>query len=110
MLSTHILPEVSATCSRVIIINDGRVVAEDTPDNLTRRLLGGDNLQLEVRGPRRDVLARLRELPRVVTVEAAADGQDEVVVYTLACESGVDIREEVAASVVGAGWVCSSCG
>ena len=57
MLSTHILPEVSATCSRVIIINDGRVVAEDTPDNLTRRLLGGDNLQVEVRGPRQEVLA-----------------------------------------------------
>jgi ABC-2 type transport system ATP-binding protein len=104
MLSTHILPEVSATCSRVIIINDGRVVAEDTPDNLTRRLLGGDNLQLEVRGPRPEVLARLRELPRVVTVEAAADGQDDVSVYTLACESGADIREQVAASVVGSGW------
>jgi ABC-2 type transport system ATP-binding protein len=104
MLSTHILPEVSATCSRVIIINEGRVVAEDTPENLTRRLLGGDNLQLEVRGPRPDVLARLRNLPRVVTVEAAADGQDGVSVYTLACESGADIREQVAASVVGAGW------
>ena len=104
MLSTHILPEVSATCSRVIIINEGRVVAEDTPDNLTRRLLGGDNLQLEVRGPRPDVLARLRRLPQVVTVEAAADGQDGVSVYTLACESGADIREQVAASVVGAGW------
>jgi ABC-2 type transport system ATP-binding protein len=104
MLSTHILPEVSATCSRVIIINDGRVVAEDTPDNLTRRLLGGDNIQLEVRGPRPDVLARLRELPQVLTVEAAADGHDNVSVYTLACESGADIREQVAASVVGSGW------
>ena len=50
VLSTHILPEVSMTCGRVVIINKGRVVAEDTPDNLTHRLQGAAALRLEVRG------------------------------------------------------------
>ena len=104
MLSTHILPEVSATCSRVIIINDGRVVAEDTPENLTKRLRGADNLQLEVRGPRRDVLARLKRVPQVLSVQASGDGRDERSLYTVACELGADVREQLASTVVGSGW------
>jgi ABC-2 type transport system ATP-binding protein len=104
MLSTHILPEVSATCSRVIIINDGRVVAEDTPTNLTRRLRGADNLQLEVRGPRADVLAHLKGLPKVLDVQPSGDARDGRSTYTVACEVGTDVREQVAAAVVGRGW------
>ena len=104
MLSTHILPEVSATCSRVIIINDGRVVAEDTPENLTKRLRGADNLQLEVRGPRREVLARLKQVPQVLSVQASGDGRDGRSLYTVACELGADVREQLAATVVGSGW------
>jgi ABC-2 type transport system ATP-binding protein len=103
MLSTHILPEVSATCSRVIIINDGRVVAEDTPENLTRRLRGADNLQLEVRGPRREVLASLKRVPRVLNVEAT-DGRAGRTLFTVACEVGSDVREQLAAAIVGGGW------
>jgi ABC-2 type transport system ATP-binding protein len=103
MLSTHILPEVSAICSRVIIINDGRVVAEDTPDNLTRRLRGADNLQIEVRGPRKEVLSHLKSLPRVLDVQAGG-GADGRASYTVACELGADVREQVAAAVVAKGW------
>jgi ABC-2 type transport system ATP-binding protein len=104
MLSTHILPEVSATCSRVIIINDGRVVAEDTPDNLTKRLRGADNLQLEVRGPRQDVLSRLRKVPQVLSVQSSGDSRDGRTVFTIACELGADVREELAATIIGSGW------
>lgn len=103
MLSTHILPEVSATCSRVIIISEGRVVAEDTPENLTKRLRGADNVQLEVRGPRQEVLAHLRKLPRVLSVEAG-DGRDGRATFTVACELGTDLREQIASAVVGRGW------
>ena len=87
----------------MIIINDGRVVAEDTPDNLTRRLRGADNLQLEVRGPRREVLTSLKKVPRVLNVEAT-DGRDGRTVFTVACEVGSDVREQLAAAVVGGGW------
>jgi ABC-2 type transport system ATP-binding protein len=104
MLSTHILPEVSATCSRVIIINDGEVVAEDTPENLTKRLRGADNLQVEIRGPRQDVLARLKKVPQVLSVQASGAARDGRTVFTVACEIGSDVREQLAATVVGSGW------
>src|SRR5258708_14395337 len=55
ILSTHILPEVSMTCGRVVIINKGRVVAEDTPENLTHRLQGAATVRLEVRGDSPDL-------------------------------------------------------
>jgi ABC-2 type transport system ATP-binding protein len=103
ILSTHILPEVSATCQRVIIINDGEIAAIDTPDNLRRRLRGSETLQLEVRGPRDEVAKHLRSLPKVldVAVTGTADGRHS---YTVACELGADLREQVAAAVVQQGW------
>src|SRR2546423_6175481 len=70
VLSTHILPEVSMTCGRVVIINDGQVAAEDTPENLTKRLQGRDRVQLEVRAPKQDLLTTLRAVPGVTHVSA----------------------------------------
>src|SRR5688572_30335711 len=98
ILSTHILPEVSATCQRVIIINDGEIAAIDTPEALTRRLRGAETLQLEVRGPQDEVAQHLRRLPRVLDVAVTGDG-DGHSAFTLACELGADLREQVAASV-----------
>jgi ABC-2 type transport system ATP-binding protein len=111
ILSTHILPEVSMTCSRVIIINDGRVVAVDTPENLTRRLRGSEAIQVEVRGARNAVVDRLRRVPRVTSVDVAANGRAaDVSTYVVACELGADVREELAAAVVGNGFGLLSLG
>ena len=102
LLSTHILPEVSMTCNRVVIINGGRVVAEDTPENLTHRLRGAERINLEVRGPIEDVTGALRRMPNVTRVEAvAADGRPRFVVESVV---GQDIREDLASTVVGNGW------
>src|SRR5437867_1239465 len=68
ILSTHILPEVSMVCGRVVIINRGTVVAVDTPEALTRRLTGADRVAVTVRGPAREVERSLRQLPGVVGV------------------------------------------
>src|SRR4051794_6739545 len=103
ILSTHILPEVSATCQRVLIINDGEIAAEDTPDNLTRRLQGADTLQVEVRGPREAVMGQLRGLPHVMDV-TVGNGVDGTHTYTVAFALGHDLREQLAASIVGQGW------
>ena len=70
ILSTHILPEVSMTCGAVVIINQGRVVAVDTPGNLNRRLTGADRIALTVRGPADEVEERLVSLPHVLAVQA----------------------------------------
>jgi ABC-2 type transport system ATP-binding protein len=103
ILSTHILPEVSMTCDRVLIINEGNVVAEDTPQNLERRLRGTDSVLVEVRGPQEAVVQELRSLPRVlgVHVQEAKDQKVRLVVET---ELGSDIRELVAEAVVKGGW------
>jgi ABC-2 type transport system ATP-binding protein len=103
VLSTHILPEVSMTCGRVVIINKGRVVAEDTPDNLTHRLKGSAALRLEVRGAGDGVQSRLETLPGVLAVRVAASTGGGVTAFEVESESGQDVRGDVARAVVGAG-------
>jgi ABC-2 type transport system ATP-binding protein len=69
LLSTHILPEVSMLCSRVVIIDHGRVVAEDRPEHMTRALRGGERLVLEVEGLPEPVAERLRGVRGVASVQ-----------------------------------------
>ncbi|HSB60538.1 MAG TPA: ABC transporter ATP-binding protein, partial [Vicinamibacteria bacterium] len=68
VLSTHILPEVSMTCGRVVIINKGKVVAEDTPANLTRRLQGSGALRVDVRGDTGPAFDAMRLVPGVARI------------------------------------------
>jgi ABC-2 type transport system ATP-binding protein len=111
VLSTHILPEVAATCSRIVIISNGRVVAEDTPENLDRRLKGAESIAVTVRGPREAVTKALRSVPHVLSVQSdlQTDGNGRtplrgVGAYTVQSEVGADIREALASTVVKAGW------
>ena len=97
ILSTHILPEVSMTCGRVVIINKGRVVAEDTPDNLTHRLRGAATLRVEARGDAAAVEGALRAVPGVIAVRPSAGA------FEVEAESGRDVRADAARAVVGAG-------
>ena len=103
ILSTHILPEVSMTCERVVIINRGRVAAMDTPSNLQRRLQGADAVEVEVRGPAEAVQAALSALPQVQGVKRRAVGP-ELTSFEIDCEDGSDIREQVATTIVRQGW------
>jgi len=102
LLSTHILPEVSMVCNRVVIINGGQVVAEDTPDNLTKRLRGAERISLDVRDPNDKVQQALRRVPNVLAVEAQSiNGHSR---YLVDCAVGQDVREDLASTVVGNGW------
>lgn len=102
ILSTHILPEVGMTCSRVVIINNGKVVAVDTPENLTRQLSGTQKIELEVRGQKNSVLSCLQAVDNVVGVESVE--HDERRIYTVQCKSGADLRAQLAAAVVHGGF------
>ncbi|MHB1006206.1 MAG: ABC transporter ATP-binding protein [Chloroflexota bacterium] len=104
ILSSHILPEVSMTCNRVVIINEGRVAAVDTTENLTRRMQGSERVRLEVRGPRDEVLARLRQVDRVLRVDVVPGSDDGRATFEVESEPSSDARERVAAVVVSAGW------
>ena len=103
VLSTHILPEVSQTCQRVVIIAKGKVVAVDTPDNLTARLQGSETLYLQVDTDGGDVAAALAATAGVIRV-AEADRKNGVVGYEVESERGRDIRRDLARTVVGSGW------
>ena len=103
VLSTHILPEVSQTCERVVIINKGRVVAEDTPSNLTARLRGSETLYVQVDANGADASGALQRVPGVTRV-AEADRRDKAVGYEVQSESGRDVRRDLARAVVSGGW------
>src|SRR5205823_923830 len=73
VLSTHILPEVEQTCHRVIIIDRGKIVAVDTPQNLRLQLQGAERISIEVQGAVSEILSKLRAMPGVVDVRKIAD-------------------------------------
>ena len=103
ILSTHILPEVSQTCQRVVIINKGKVVAVDTPANLTARLRGSETLYIQVDAPASSAAAALGRVTGVTRV-AEADRRDGVVGYEVESERGTDVRRDLARAVVSSGW------
>src|SRR5437764_1617988 len=103
ILSTHILPEVSQTCQRVVIINRGKVVAVDTPENLTSRLRGSETMYLQVDASGADAAAILSKVSGVTRV-AIADTKGAAVGYEIDSDKGRDVRRELASAIVGRGW------
>ena len=103
LLSTHILPEVSVTCERVIIIDFGRIIAEDTADGLTRRLQGSHETRARIAGPRAEVLGAVRGLPDVEDVREEA-GADGVVTIVVRSSRGDETRRALAERVVASRW------
>jgi len=103
ILSTHMLHEVSATCSRVVIINKGRVVAEDTTENLSGRVQGGETLRVEVRGEPGPIELALRGVAGVVGVKLG-ERSDDVVAFEVETQRGHDIRAELARGIIQKGY------
>src|SRR6476660_1888244 len=99
ILSTHILPEVSQTCERVVIINKGRVVAEDTQHNLTARLRGSETLYVQVDAAGADAAGLLGQVPGVTRV-AESERRDGMLGFEVDSESGRDVRRDLARAVV----------
>jgi ABC-2 type transport system ATP-binding protein len=95
ILSSHILPEVSAVCERVIIINRGRIAACDTPENLSKGLIAGSKLILRVAGTAAEVVPTLQTVPGVKLVEAQGVREAETVDILVAAEQDIDIRRPI---------------
>ena len=99
LLSTHILPEVSQTCSRILIINNGKIVAEDTPERLGARVRGAEHIHLQVVQSAPGIPAELEKIQGVLSAQERAAG-----VYEIETNLGSDRRAEIAAMVVQRGW------
>jgi ABC-2 type transport system ATP-binding protein len=93
LISTHILPEVEATCSRVIIINRGRIEASDTPDNLRRQLRGAGGIRLEANTGADDGAAELQKIAGVKDVTVEEEGEWKR--FLVRADANADLREEV---------------
>ena len=103
ILSTHILPEVAQTCERVVIIDKGRVVAVDTPDNLTGRLRGSETIRVAIDPLGADPAPAVESLAGVTSVTAAGSDSNSVVLE-VQCDQGADVARELARTVVSNGW------
>jgi ABC-2 type transport system ATP-binding protein len=100
ILSTHILPEATAVCQRVVIISGGRIVAEDTPDRLSTRLRHSEKIALTLTRPPGDVEARLRQVDGVLDVH----GNGPAGHLLLESHLGKDNREDIARLAVTNNW------
>jgi ABC-2 type transport system ATP-binding protein len=103
ILSTHILPEVSMTCDRVVIINKGKVVAMDTPEGLANQMKGAERVSLTVDGPVEAVREKLLTIDGVLSVQAENISECHST-YSVECQLDNDLRRVLAATVVSQGW------
>ena len=108
ILSTHILSEVQATCSRVLIINEGKIVADGSPQQLQQEFQGAETLTLEIKAivenPLEQISPKLRGIGSVNSVELLSQ-KDSISQFELHIEKGADIREAVFQLAVSEGWV-----
>ena len=102
VLSTHILPEVSMLCRRVVIIHEGQIVAEDSPRNLAERLQGVERVQMEIRGPGPQINEAIRSIRGVMNVSHSVDGDHNS--FVVEAKRGLDLRTTISKVVISNGW------
>ena len=105
ILCTHILPEVEATCGRVLIINQGKIVADGSPAELQSSFQGKTKIYLELKTPSKDVTSTLLKLKNLEKVEQISSYEDDLKKFTLESAQGIDLRESVFRLAVENHWV-----
>jgi len=93
ILSSHILSEVQATCSRVIVINEGKLLADDTPENLSKNLSTDNRIVVRIKGSMNEISDILNEIPGIISVELLGEREIGAFDYIVEAERGTDIRE-----------------
>ncbi|MBH0192774.1 MAG: ATP-binding cassette domain-containing protein [Nitrospira sp.] len=100
ILSTHILPEATAVCQRVVIISGGRIVAEDTPEQLSARLRQSEKISVTLKSPPPDCETKLRAIPGILNVfQGPGNGT-----FLIECALGRDLRDDIARYIVANQW------
>lgn len=104
ILSTHILPEVNLTCERVVIINNGRIAGEGTPESLTAQLKDGEVLRAQVTGPEDQVKSTISGVSGVLEVSVEQVPEVGDAAYIVSTTPGQDVRDELSRQLVNGGF------
>jgi ABC-2 type transport system ATP-binding protein len=104
ILSTHILQEVQAVCDRIIIINKGRIVADEKTENITRVIENNRRFNAKICGPQNQVLSTLKDMQGIVYAEALAEKDGDATTYMIESAPGVDIRKKLFFTLSDRGW------
>lgn len=95
ILSSHILSEVQAVCDKIVVIDKGRLVANDTTENLSHNLSSDHKLTVQIEGPAKEVQSLLKAIPDMMEVHVNRNVEKNVTEYELNAKEGADIRREV---------------
>ena len=104
ILSTHILTEVQAVCDRILIINKGKIVADERTENISRAVENNRRFTVKICGPQKEVLTMLKSRPGIVYAEAMPTRDGEAYVYMIESEVGVDIRKSLFYALAERNW------
>ena len=104
VLSTHILAEVQAVCERVIIINKGKIIADERTDEITRTIEDGYRYEVKVAGPQSDVLSAFKKIVGVKDVEPTGTRDGDAYAYVVESERGTDVRKPIFNTCSRNGW------
>ena len=104
ILSTHILSEVQSVCNRIVVINNGKIVADEKTENLTKTITENLRYRVKVSGPQREVTQALRTVPGIVNVEALNERDADAFVYIVEGAPNVDIRKKLFRTLAAKDW------
>lgn len=104
ILSTHILQEVQAVCDRIVIINKGKIVADEKTEDITRAVESTRRFNIKICGPQKEVLAMLKNKQGIIYAEALAEKEGDAYTYTVESEPGVDIRKNLFYTLAERDW------
>ena len=104
ILSTHILQEVQAVCDRIVIINKGKIVANEKTENIANVMSRNRRFNVKIVGPQKDVLAMLRAMPGITYAESLAERDGDAYSYMIESDAGIDIRKKLFYGLVERNW------
>ncbi len=104
ILCSHILQEVQATCDRVVIINEGKIVGQGTTQELTQQAVGENAMYVKIKGDPQEILAKVTKLDKVLEVVKADREADNIYGYKVSLGAGQDVREELFQLAIQNNW------
>ena len=104
ILSTHILQEVQAVCDRIVIINKGKIVANEKTENISNIMANNRRFNVKIVGPQKEVLAMLRSMSGVTYAEVLAERDGDAYTYMIETDAGLDIRKKLFYQLAERSW------